>query len=89
MLIVSNQTGKPQTVTFETDELGGDKPGLKQSTSPIEPRGTATLQVDVREGNYAVSVAARGIRDPPPSRSAASASRPRTSCWSRERRRAA
>jgi len=56
VMIVSNQTGKPQTVTLETDELGGSQPGLKQSTTPIEPRGTTTLKVDVREGDYAVSV---------------------------------
>lgn len=61
VMIVSNQTGKAQTVTIETDELGGSQPGLKQSTDPIEPRGTATLKVDLREGDYAVSVKGRGV----------------------------
>jgi hypothetical protein len=56
VIIVSNQTGDEQTLTLQTDELGGDKPGLKQSTDPIGPRGTGTLKVDVREGSYALSV---------------------------------
>ena len=56
VIIVSNQTGSEQTVTLETDELGGTQPGLKQSTDPIAPRGTGTLKADVREGSYAISV---------------------------------
>ena len=52
-LIISNQTDTEQELTFETDELGGDEPGLApQSTGPIRPRGTATIKVDVREGTY-------------------------------------
>ena len=62
VMIVSNQTGKPQTVRLETDELGGSQPGLKQSTEPIEPRGTGTLKVDVRQGRYAVSVNGAGVQ---------------------------
>jgi hypothetical protein len=62
VMIVSNQSGKAQTVTLETDELGGSQPGLKQSTDPIEPRGTATLKVDVREGDYSVSVKGNAIK---------------------------
>jgi hypothetical protein len=56
VIIVSNQTSSAQTVTLETQELGGDKPGLKASTDPIAPRGTGRLEADVREGSYAVSV---------------------------------
>ena len=61
VVIVSNQTPSPQTLTFETEEIGGAEPGLKQSTTPIDPRGTTTLQVDVREGTYAVSTRDGGI----------------------------
>jgi hypothetical protein len=61
VMIVSNQTGKAQTVTLETDELGGTQPGLTQSTDPVDPRGTGTLKVDVREGDYSVSVKGAGI----------------------------
>ncbi len=62
VMIVSNQTGKAQTVTIQTDELGGSQPGMKQSTEPIEPRGTDTLKVDLREGDYAVSVKGRAVK---------------------------
>ena len=55
VIIVSNQTGAKQTVTLETDELGGSGPGLKETSDPIGPRGTGTLKVDVREGTYALS----------------------------------
>ncbi len=55
VIIVSNQTGSEQTMTLQTDELGGTQPGLKQKTDPIAPRGTGTLKVDVREGSYALS----------------------------------
>jgi hypothetical protein len=55
VIIVSNQTGADQTVTLETDELAGSGPGLKESSDPIQPRGTGTLKVDVREGSYALS----------------------------------
>ena len=56
VIIVSNQTGREQTVTLQTEELGGSQPGLKQSTDPIAPRATATLKADVREGSYELSV---------------------------------
>ena len=56
VIIVSNQTGDEQTVTLQTEELGGTQGGLKESTDPIAPRGTGTLKADVREGTYALSV---------------------------------
>jgi len=56
VLIVSNQSKAEQDVTFETAELGGSQPGLApQSTGKINPRGTGTLKVDVREGTYEMS----------------------------------
>jgi hypothetical protein len=56
VFIISNQTTKEQTLTLETDELGGAQGGIKQSTDPIAPRGTGTLKADMRKGSYAVSV---------------------------------
>ena len=56
VIIVSNQTDGEKTLTLQTEELGGDKPGLKQSSDPVAPRGTGTLKADVREGSYALSV---------------------------------
>jgi hypothetical protein len=61
-LIVSNQSSAAQELSFETEELGGSEPGLRQRSGPIEPRGTATLQVDVREGSYMVRVEEEGIQ---------------------------
>jgi hypothetical protein len=62
VLIISNQSSSAQKVTFQTDELGGSKPGRKFDTTPINPRATATLKVDVREGSWKLSTADGGIR---------------------------
>src|SRR5437588_11366578 len=57
ILIVTNQTGASQEVTIESDELGASKPGVTQTTEPINPRGTGQLQVNVTEGRYRVRAA--------------------------------
>jgi hypothetical protein len=62
VLIVTNQTDSSQEVTFETDELGGDRPGITQTTEPINPEGTGQLKVDVPEGRYRVRVSDDAIR---------------------------
>jgi hypothetical protein len=62
VLTVSNQTKSNQTVTFETDELAGTEGGIRTRTQPIGPRHTATLQVDVRKGTYALATRDRSIR---------------------------
>ena len=62
VLIVSNQTAKPQRVTFETDELGGRTGGNTASTPVIEPQGTGRLSIDARTGRYAVHVQDRTVR---------------------------
>jgi hypothetical protein len=62
VLIVSNQSTSAQKVTFQTDELGGSQPGRKFDTTPINPRATATLKVDVRRGTWKLSTADGGIR---------------------------
>jgi hypothetical protein len=56
VLTVSNQTPAAQTLTLQTQELGGNKPGIKQTAGPINPRATATLKVDLAQGTYGVSV---------------------------------
>jgi hypothetical protein len=58
-LIVSNQTAAAQELTFET---GGDGSGTTQTTAPISPDGTATLEVDATEGDYVISTGERRIR---------------------------
>ena len=60
-LIVTNQTPKAQEITLETDELGGDQPGLRQRTGPINPGDTASIKADLRTGTYRVAVESRAI----------------------------
>ena len=60
-LLVTNQTASAQALTFETDEVGGDKPGVTARTAPIEPAGTAVLEIDARAGDYRFGTADRGI----------------------------
>jgi hypothetical protein len=62
LLIVSNQSSSAQKVIFQTDELGGSEPGRKFDTTPINPRGTASLKVDVREGEWKLSTDDGAIR---------------------------
>src|SRR5262245_34000189 len=59
VLIISNQSNDAQSVTFET---GGGEAGIRQTTSAINPSGTAQLQIDVHQGTYEVSVEDRRIR---------------------------
>jgi len=61
VLIISNQSSAAQEVTFETNELGGSEPGRTFSTTPINPRGTATLKVDAREGEWELRTKDQGI----------------------------
>jgi hypothetical protein len=61
VIVISNQSGLPQEVTFETDELGGGTGGIRRSTEPIPPRSTGTLKVDPREGTYTLATSSQGI----------------------------
>jgi hypothetical protein len=62
VLVISNQSTSAQEVTFETDELGGSEPGRRFNTTPINPRGTATLKVEVRQGDWKLGTKDGGIR---------------------------
>lgn len=70
---IANETKQAHRLTIASDELGASSPGIKQSTGPINPGGTATLKVDVREGGYEVSVDEGGIK---PARLTVSSERP-------------
>jgi hypothetical protein len=59
VLIISNQSSDAQSVTFETD---GGEAGIRQTTSAINPAGTAQLQIEVDQGTYELSVEDRRIR---------------------------
>jgi hypothetical protein len=62
VFVISNTSGLPQEVTFETDELGGGQGGLRRSAGPIAPRSTGTLKVDARQGTYMLSTSSSGVR---------------------------
>jgi hypothetical protein len=62
VFIISNQSGAPQTVTFETNEIGGESGGIQRSTQEIASRSTGQLKVDPPEGNYLLSTGAADIR---------------------------
>ena len=62
VLVISNQSSSAQEVTFETDELGSTQPGRTFSTTPINPRGTATLKVEVRQGDWKLGTRDSGVR---------------------------
>ena len=65
VIVISNQSGAPQTVTFETDEIGGDSGGIQRSTPEIAARSTGQLQVDPPEGTYRLSASAGDITPAP------------------------
>ena len=54
VVIATNQSDASQELTFETHELGGSRPGITQSTSPINPGDTGQLKVNVTSGTYQV-----------------------------------
>ena len=61
-LVVSNQSTRPQVVTFETDELGGERAGTRASSPRIPAGATGRVTLKVRQGTYSVSVADDAIR---------------------------
>src|SRR5688572_27518103 len=58
-LIVSNQTASAQALTVET---GGGDAGVTQTSQPIAPSGTGTLEVDVTEGDYEIRSSDGGVK---------------------------
>ena len=62
VLIIANLTDKSQRVTFETSGGPGSGPGIRQTTSPVNPSGTAELKVDVKRGTYELSVGSEAVR---------------------------
>lgn len=63
VLIVANQSRSSQEFTLETAaDPGGAEAGLRQTTSAVNPRGTAELKVDVVPGTYRLSVRSQGVR---------------------------
>jgi hypothetical protein len=61
VILISNQSGTAQNVTFETDELGASTGGIRRSTGAIEPLSTGQLKVDASEGSYTLSASAGDV----------------------------
>jgi hypothetical protein len=72
-IVVSNQSGRAQRVTFETDPVS--QTSGRRASSPLIPKGaTGRVTIDAREGSYAVhvgddSIPAAHVRVGPPRRS--------------------
>jgi hypothetical protein len=62
VLVIANQTARSQEVMLETDEVASGRPGIRQRTSPVNPRGTAELKVDIGEGTYRLSAGSDDVR---------------------------
>jgi hypothetical protein len=61
-LVISNQTGRTQTVTMETaNPAGSNTVGHTASTAPIQPQATGRLTIDARRGDYMVHVRDRTV----------------------------
>jgi hypothetical protein len=61
-VIVSNQSGAAQELTFETDEVAGTQGGIRRSVGPVPAGSTAELQADPRQGTYRLGVRDRRIK---------------------------
>ena len=62
VLVVSNQSKAPQTVTFETDELGASTGGTTASSPEIAPASIGRLTLSTRQGTYSVHTKDDAIR---------------------------
>jgi len=60
VLIIANVTREAHRLTVESASSG---PGIRQRTAPINPQGTGTLRLDMKQGRYTVSVDADEISD--------------------------
>ena len=61
VLIIANQSRRSQEFTLETDGGPNGPPGIRQTSSAVNPRGTAELKVDVEPGAYKLSVKSQGV----------------------------
>ena len=59
-LIITNQTERAQEVTLETNEIGGESGGIRQTSGPINPGDTASVKAELDRGTYRVGVQGGG-----------------------------
>src|SRR4051812_22345208 len=62
VLVIANETDHSQEVLLETSEVASGRPGIRQRTSPVNPRGTAELKVEIGEGTYRLSAGSGDVR---------------------------
>ena len=62
VLIIANRSVRSHQFTLETESGPGGSPGIRQTTSAVNPRGTAELKVDVAPGTYRLSVRSGTVR---------------------------
>ncbi|MGI8624592.1 MAG: hypothetical protein ACR2NB_14175 [Solirubrobacteraceae bacterium] len=62
-ITIANLTQQTHELTVETGEEGASNPRLRQTTSPINPEGTAMLRLDLVKGHYTVGVGEGDVRD--------------------------
>ena len=60
-VLISNQSGAPQTLTFETNEVAGNA-GITKSIGPVADGDTAELQVNPAKGTYRLRTKDGSIR---------------------------
>ena len=63
--IISNQSGATQKLTFESEELGASKGGMRRTTNAIPSRSTGQLTVDPDEGAYTLRASSGGVAPAP------------------------
>jgi hypothetical protein len=57
LIVFTNQSGNSQDASIESSDSPGSGTGTAaQTTGPINPQDTASLQLDLREGEYVIGV---------------------------------
>ena len=57
LIVVTNQSGNSQDLSIASADEPGSSPGIApQTTGPISPQDTASLQLNLRQGDYVIGV---------------------------------
>ena len=62
-LVITNQSSSAQQVTLETADTSSGPGERALQTGPINPRETAHVSAQVKEGTYALRVGAGGVKE--------------------------
>jgi hypothetical protein len=61
-LVITNQSSSAQQVTLESADTSKGPGERPLQTGPINPRETASVKADVKQGTYALRVGAEGVK---------------------------